>query len=226
MARNITKESELAAIVVSWLESQHWDVYQEVVTTGGVADIVAVKEGIVWVVETKLQLGLDVLSQIYGRKWCHMRSVAVLSPKKHSSERDFAMKIAQEMCTCGVLEINDNYNSLRVIHAAPLMRGNHAGAKKLLASLKPEHKTFAKAGSSSGGHYTPYKSTIENVRRLLSANPDGLTTKEIMDQLAKHHYRTDASARSALPSALRKYESDWCEMTFVGAKMLFKIKKK
>ena len=47
------KETEIAEIVIDWLEKQHWDVYQEVPVNSGFADIFAVRNGLVWVIETK-----------------------------------------------------------------------------------------------------------------------------------------------------------------------------
>lgn len=66
----------------------------------------------------------------------------------------------------------------------------------LRAAVRPEHKTFAPAGTSGGGGFTPYKATCAEVLRVAKASP-GLTMREIVAQI-RHHYQTPASAHGAL----------------------------
>lgn len=76
------KETELAQPVVEWLESQHWDVYQEVECPGGYADIVAVRDNYLWIIECKTSFSLKVVEQAMGRR-AHFRSIAI--PKTRGS---------------------------------------------------------------------------------------------------------------------------------------------
>ncbi len=205
-------EAELAAIVVAWLEPQHWDVYQEVSNGGPV--IVAVRGPVVWTIECKLALNLTVLAQAEAHH-AHLRSVAVPTTKRAFEERRLCMRIARHYLQVGILEVvgDERARDVRIVTPAPLLRHNHGEAQRLRAKLRPEHKTHAKAGAAGGGYWTPYKETMRDVRRLLAkAGSRGLSLGEIMGQLGKHHWANERSMRmrSCLPTALEKYEKDWC----------------
>jgi hypothetical protein len=76
-------ETDIARPVVAWLQAQGWTVYQEVQHQGCVADIVAVRGPLLWVIECKAQLGLAVLGQALGwQGHAHAISVAVMSDPK------------------------------------------------------------------------------------------------------------------------------------------------
>lgn len=67
----------------------------------------------------------------------------------------------------------------------------------LAAELQPEHKTHAKAGAiGAGGRWTPFRNTCEQLARIVRSQP-GVTLKAAVDEL-KHHYASDAGARSSL----------------------------
>ena len=71
------------------------------------------------------------------------------------------------------------------------------------ARLRPEHQTWCEPGSAGGGHWTPYAATCRNIRqflegRMLSRPPLGpATTAEVFTAVA-HHYRTVATAKTAM----------------------------
>lgn len=207
-------EIELAEVVIAWLEHQGWEVYQEVKfhTYGGVADIVAVHDGwLMWIVECKKSMTLHVMKQASLYR-CHYRSVALPAPKRknfsESSSRDAAYAVAKQHFKIGVIEVSDK-GDLHEKESAPLMRAHHRFTKLKLDSLRPEHKTFAKAGSRGGSHWTVYKSTIEAVERHILYNP-GCTLKEIITELGKRHYASSKSAISTLRVNLASLHKDWC----------------
>lgn len=208
------KETELAEYVIAWLEHQGWDIYQEVqfFGYGGVADIVAVHDGwLIWIIECKKSLTLRVMNQ--ASKWrCHYRSIALSAPKRknfsESSSRDVSYAVAKQHFKIGVIEVTDG-GDLHEKGSAPLMRHHHRFSKVKLDMLRPEHKTFAKAGSRGGSHWTPYKSTIQEVERHIMYNP-GCTLKEIIDSLGKRHYASAKSAISTLRVNLATLHKDWC----------------
>jgi len=208
-------ETELGSVVVEWLAAQHWDVYQEVqfFGRGGGADIVAVRAGKVWIIETKTSLTFTVLEQ--ARKWpCHFRSIAV-PRSKHTGDRDFAYEIAHRYLSLGILEVGYSEmvqdKTVFEIKPAPLMRDFHDTAKWMIGQLCEEHKYFSKAGSYGGGYYTPYQKTMRYVRSYIQAYP-GCTLKQIMDAIPEHHYASTASARSSIRTALETFEKNWCEI--------------
>lgn len=208
----MAKESDIAAVVVEWLEEQHFDVYQEVAVRGvdGVADIIAVRAGIVWAVETKTGLNVGVLNQAQ-RKMAHYRYAAYPRPKmeRMTSEHHCLERLALNYFKVGLLWVLDG--GVQERQPAPLMRGFHRDAMALASQLRPEQKTFAPAGTNRGGHWTPYKATISQVRRFLERRPDGASLREILAEINNGHWSGPASARNCLRVALTEWESDWCE---------------
>lgn len=218
------KETELAEAVIAWLEEQHWDVYQEVqvYALGRIADIVAVRGPLVYVIECKTSLSLTVLDQ--ARRWrSHLRSIAV-PKRKHkryrTHDRDSAYDIAKRFYEIGVLEISkhtsfdESVETWHVDEIVPpkLKRDFHLSAQRIRETLLPGHKTHKAAGSPSiGGHWTPYKSTMVSVENFIKMNP-GCTFREIGDDLGKMHYSSTASAIGNLRAALMNWESDWCHV--------------
>lgn len=216
------KETELAAHVVEWLTDQHWDVYQEVrqYQGGPIADIVAVRHGIVWVIECKLSAGLYVLEQAGG--WhSHLRSVAV--PESRSRTRRFEF-VARDYFKVGVIEVNKRSGNVNEVRAAPLMREYHKLATDLRSILHDGHKEFSEAGSKDGGYWTPYKETMRKVRRVIEGNP-GCTIGEIYKRLEETHYRNEASAKSGIRNSLVQFESDWCRVDTDTKPFRFYIRK-
>ena len=218
------KETELAEAVIAWLEEQHWDVYQEVqvYSLGSIADIVAVRGPIVYVIECKTSLTLTVLDQ--ARRWrSHLRSVAVPKRKQkryRSHDRDSAYDIASRFYEIGVLEVSKHTSfdesvetwDVDEVVRPKLKRDFHLSSQRIRETLLPGHKTHKKAGSPSvGGHWTPYKSTINLVKRFIKNNP-GCTFREIGDDLGKMHYSSIASAIGNLRAALMNWESHWCRV--------------
>lgn len=207
-------EIELAEYVIAWLESQGWDIYQEVkfFTYGGVADIVAVHDGwLMWIIECKKSMTLHAMRQASLYR-CHYRSVALPAPKRknfsESSSRDAAYAVAKQHFKIGVIEVTDR-GDLYEKESAPLMRHHQRFTKLKLESLMPEHKTYAKAGSRGGSHWTPYKSTIQAVETYIRKTP-GCTLKEIIGDLGKRHYASPQSAISTLRVNLADLHKDWC----------------
>ncbi len=213
------KETDLAKKVVTWLEAQHWDVYQEVTVTGhgGIADIVAVRDGKLWIIECKTSLTFTVLEQ--ASHWrAHYRSIAIPRPKTKS--RSIAYHIANKHLDLGVLEVGEQIN---VIHQPPLKRDFHKSAKYFMSQLKEEHKHYSPAGSNNGGYYTPYRATMDRVKNYISAHP-GCTFKEIMYDLGKnHHYSSDNTAKTCIRKALAEWEP-WCQVSVSGKSFTYTVK--
>lgn len=201
------KEIELAEPVVEWLKSQNWNVYQEVQFRhmGGVADIVAERHGILWIVETKTALSIEVLNQ--ASAWTvHFRSVAV--PKaKRDSKRDY--RVARDYYGVGVIEVTNH--SVDETLRPPLYLRHHKMAKRMLCQLTDLHKTFCKAGSKGGGHLTPYKLTMMEVRRTIEKHP-GCTVEELFEIHGSMHYANKSSFKGNILKCLDDFERDWCRI--------------
>lgn len=218
-------EEDVAQQVIAWLEAQRWDVYQEVAPHGGgtsAADIVAVRCGLVWVIECKTSLSLAVMAQ--ASRWTvHLRSIAVPLANRGSDERALAESICRGHLRVGVLYVGANGVQERV--PAPLMRHYHAGALRLKAKLEPEHKTHAKAGCQGGDRWTPYQRTMRDIRSFLAQQgSEGASIKQIMEAVGKGHYANGASAKQCIPKALVSFESEWCEVVGEGKSKTYRVR--
>lgn len=222
-------EADIGSLVVEWLQDQHWDVYQEVQVYqyGPIADIMAVQDGRLWAIECKTSLTFKVLEQASG--WgAHYRSIAVPYAKNRHSGYGLAYRVARDMLQVGVLEVlniePDYYCSpVKVEVDAPLVRHNRQMAKFIMGKLSAEHKTCAQAGSNNGGHYTPYRSTIEAIKRFISQYP-GCYLCDIMAEIGKGHYSTTGAARASIKKALETWESDWCLIDGSGREARYYIR--
>lgn len=230
-----TSETDIAAPVVAWLQAQHWEVYQEVErhTGGQRADIVAIRGNLVWVLEVKSSLSLAVLAQ--AASWpVYLRSVVVPATKRQpfradkSPERAFAERLCKQHLHLGLITVNVHAtqweNPVHVVLEAPLQRRFDWGSKELSKRCLPGHQTHAVAGSARGGHFTPYRNTMEGVRNHLRKFPTGLTIRQIFDALGKGHYMTDASAKSQLRHCLETYETDWCIVDKAIKPWIFRVR--
>lgn len=196
------KETDIASRIISWMQEQNWDIYQEVQfnTRNQVADIVAVRKGIMWIIETKAHYGLDVLSQ--AAAWpVHYRSIGIPRSKHRG---DF--RVAKDYYRVGIIEVS--LYDVTELSRPPIFVKNHSVVKKYLAQLTELHKTFSQAGSQSGHHLTPYRQTMLDVRSFIEKSP-GCTIRDIYNQLGVKHY---SSARSFMGSLLQSLESfePWC----------------
>ncbi len=221
-------EVELAKQVIQWLIDQHWEVYQEVQFRrgGGVADIVAVRNNITWIIETKTTLSLTVLEQ--ASRWNSIfRSAAV--PETVKKGRELTYRIAQDFLQVGIIEVpirGNWYDGVREVISPPIQRQNYRFSKNYyLPELQEEHKTYAQAGNNSGSRYTPYRKTIDSVRRFIENHP-GCSIKEIMANIGETHYNSAATAKSCIFGALQSFENDWCEAVIKNGRYKFYVKEK
>ena len=191
-------EAELAAVIVHWLTELKWDVYQEVQLHRGsaVADIVAVQNRIVWVVETKRALTLDVLEQALGwYHYAHYISVGV-PHGKHRAKSLWDNGLIRDIFQwkhVGALMAHQDGTVLETIHPHLNRR---ALAHKFRAAVTPEHKTFSAAGAAHSAHWSPFQATCQQVREYVEKHP-GATLMETMNNV-KHHYASTSTARSCL----------------------------
>lgn len=187
------RETDLAKHIVDWLTADGWEVYQEVQPglLAHVADIVAVRRGMLWVIECKLTLSLEVIGQAeHWRQMANWSSVAVPRAKR-SGGRDAARRVCR-LLGVGMLSV-DRSGSV-TIDTPPTM--NRAPIELLRRALDEGHKTAAPAGTNGGGRYTPFRRTCEHLARYVAKHP-GCSLKDAVDA-TRHHYASDSTARSCL----------------------------
>jgi len=205
------REIDVAAPVVFWLQSGGWDVYQEVDIRRGRADIVAVKDGTVWIVEVKAVLNLEILGQVSEWKgWAHRVSFAVPCGTRRSGwatrgrglnhRQARVVRAVHEMYGVGCLLVDMKGRALDPsMRVHEEMAATHE-AKPALAgvttrSLMSEQKTFAKAGSS-GTYWTPFKRTCEDLRKYVWDHT-GCGISEAVEHI-ETHYSSKSSAKTNL----------------------------
>lgn len=190
MKKRFETETELAGLIIEYLTDLRWEIYQEVqiVANGPCADIVATQGPLIWVIETKLNFGLNVIGQAY--EWLNLAHlVSVATPY---TRRD---KMARLVCReFGIGHLYaDGY---RVSEGLAPRLHRTARIARLRNALIPERKTYAQAGNASGDRLTAFGITCMRVQDFVRVNP-GCTVKELVDGI-KTHYATPSSARNSL----------------------------
>ena len=215
-------EAGLAAKVVKYLQDDRWEVYQEVKFSKylgmPIADIVATRNSLIWIIECKTSLTLNVMDQ--ANKWkVPLRSVAVpYSVTRYKKNREaggyIGYKIAKDYLKIGIIEVGD----IKITEPVnpPIMREFYKNGNHFKSLLVDEQKSgeYSLAGKKGGGYYTPYQKTIKYVKEYIKSNP-GKEFKDIIDFLDGnnfHHYATPASMKQALKIALETFESSWCKI--------------
>ncbi len=184
------KEIELAKRVIAYLEDHKWDVYQEVQSRqfGKVADIVAVQNNVVWIIECKTNFGLKVLEQAnnwYG--YANYISIATPPNKTNKFIEDFM--IYKGIGHISITEY-DYYEKIK-----PYLN-RKAYTKKVLSILNEKHKTFAEAGNNERKHFTPFQNTVLEIQRVVK-NKQGILFNDLIKEI-NHHYKTSSTAKSCL----------------------------
>lgn len=215
-------ESDLAESIVGWLKNEGWTVFKEVqpIKLSKIADIVAVKDDKIWIIEAKLIYGSKVLEQaFYWSKYADFVSIAVPRTYNKNIVLDFFLKehgIGRFWVAPSTVIENSGYVFLDV---SPKINDNVL-KKYIIESLREEHK-LSIAGSSGGGYITPYKITIDQIRNLLKEKGK-LSINEIVDSI-KHHYSNRRSAINTLNKRLLDVEKDF-EIIEEEGKKFFSLK--
>jgi hypothetical protein len=191
-------ETELAKSVIRWLRDMGWSIYQEVEVfeRGRRADIVAVIEPKIWVIEVKCNHSMDVLEQaLLWRPLSQYVSVAVPKKRHH--------RWFHEWCHNGLgigwLAV-DKWGYVTEIMTPQMNR--QAETQFIRDALCEEQKTWCNAGSQHG-YYTSFSHTRLKVVSLLRERP-GLTMKEIFGELGRCHYCSTRTAATAMAAWVRK----------------------
>lgn len=204
-------ESDLAKKVVAYFEDLKWDVYQEVMCRGSVADIVATFDNLVAVIECKKSFGLTVI----GQAWNWRRAANYLWVAVPATRSSMAHRFGDVVCNqygIGKMVVTDYGVTPRIQARLQRRRGT-----SIKTSLREEHKTFAKAGSAAGGHFTPFKGTVKALEEFVHRNP-GCSLKEAIDGI-QHHYHKDNTARSCIARYIEQGVIDTIRIERKGKKI-------
>ncbi len=194
MAKRVrAAEIDVARPVVLSLQAQNWDVYQEVPALGCTADIVAVRENVVMVVESKTSMTLSLIGQAKG--WvdkAHIIYVAV--PHRASDSASEGAKWVCSLTGIGLIYVSKSGTVSSIVGARV---NESANPKKILEALNPRQKDGSiPAGTSSGQTWSRWRVTVAELAELVQKNP-GLSLKVALSKI-KTHYSSIYSAFQAL----------------------------
>src|SRR3989304_9433876 len=180
-------EVDLAKPVIAYLEERGWDVYQEVLIYGKIADIVATFGKLTYIIECKTSLSLKLLEQAYNwRGKANFVSIAIPASSSYGDfTRDLLIRNKIGALSVRYSEVYENIY--------PQLNRKVINIQKF---IKPEHAIWAEAGSQHG-YYTPFQRTKGNIEFRIKHYPNGILFKDFI-KLTEHHYASEATARSCL----------------------------
>ncbi len=199
MAQIKLTEVDVAKPVVQWLKDFNWEVYQEVSPphTSRCADILAVQNNIVWIIEVKRSLSLSLLEQInHWKHKVHYVSIAIPQTKnRFDRTRHYGFNLLKQN-GIGCFSVTHRPCISKVREEVEPSLHRKVNCQYIIDSLMEEHKTFAEAGNADGKRWTPFKHTCTNITRMVTENP-GILFKDLMINVT-HHYASTNSARSSI----------------------------
>ena len=205
-------EIQLFKPIISYLEERGWNVFQEVLLYGKVADIVATFGRLTWIVEGKTTLSLKLLEQAYNwRGKANFVSIAI--PSNSNPGGDSFVKELLVKNKIGMLTIN-KYAEEVFENIHPQLNRKVINIQKF---IKPEHAVWAEAGSQYG-YYTPFQNTKRNIEYRIKNYPNGILFNDFL-KLTEHHYSKEATARSCLRQWIESGVIKGAEIVLQGNKL-------
>lgn len=197
-----TPETAIAKAAIAWLEGEGWDVYQEVRgPAGNIADVVGLKDGRCAVVECKAALGATVCIQAF--RWRHDADLLWICVGQEPRDLDVRHFYKDWMRWKGIGLLVADEARVRRTRIAEMPEVRQRRSDALVEQIRPEHKTYAAAGSPNGKVWSPYKDTCGKVRAYLVEHP-GAGIAEVVKALGKLHYSSAATARATILKRSRK----------------------
>lgn len=196
----IGSEKELAAHIINYLRQDGYDIYQEVPYNGNAADIVACRGPLICVVETKKNLGLDVIEQAHGwLKYANLVYCGVWKPKR--SQITFGRQVAKQF-GIGTIEVTQSDYEEKYVKENINPEYRRRILPGLREALRPEMMTgeYGESGTNKGGRFTPFRETTEALLVEVRRSP-GIELKPAIEAITRHHYSSNSAARANL----RKY---------------------
>lgn len=190
-------EKEIGKVILNYLQAYNWDVYQEVLISpiGRIADIIAVQNNKVWIIECKTSFNLSVLEQ--ANTWMkYANYISICIPKTHRRDKQtrnniFGKSICKKL-NMGCLEIT---RDAQVVESIKPSLQRKSLSNVIISQLKEEHKHFAQAGSRNG-YYTPFKNTCKELIDFVKSKKECKLTDAINS--INHHYSTPYSAKNMI----------------------------
>lgn len=178
-------------------------------------------KNIITVIELKTSLSLDLLEQCY--KWLGKAHYvyACVPESKNFKINSYASRC---MKRDGIGLLNVSFYNQRTVRLFNKYSSDTYNLAYVMERIKPklyrriaiswkeylteEHKNTLPGGTNGGGYITPYSQMIDCVKRAIEAEPEGIEFARLV-HYANDHY---AHPKQGLMQALKKFESDWCEV--------------
>ena len=189
------KESCIAKAVIASIEPDGWEVWQEVVLPNGKrADIVAKNGSVVWIIETKVCLSLDLVEQALNRKWyAHLTSIAYpLGKKRFPHIENIIQSQGVGIYQLNYVQRTNMYENLHFPNHKP--KFNRKAIVGWTKILNDSNKALVEAGTNQGGYWTPFRQTCLEAVKFVETNP-GCCMKDLIEAI-KHHYASNSTART------------------------------
>lgn len=195
------KETEIGEAVAAEFRAEGWDVFCEVGTGANnpICDLVARRGSLLWAVECKTTRSIDVLDQAAQWLGCaHLVSVAVPSRSRvrHRIGRMDGWSQLAEYRGIGVFGVGSYGSAKLEVRRLTLPRVNRAIRLDWLSKSLVDAQRSSVAGAAGGGHWTPFRNTCDQLRRIAAAEP-GIRLRDAVGRI-EHHYGKTSTACSAL----------------------------
>lgn len=189
-----TTEADLAADAVLWLEMRGFTCYCEVSCSGGRADIVAVLGPNVWVVETKIRFGLDLMQQCLDRKREPCQAVIACYPEFQKVQNSHVLYRLAEHEGIGLLPMRPDFVNVE-FSVWPALR--RMKATRLLSRIEPE--MAGNKPGTNGGHLTQFGIMAARLSKELREGRLDLVLSSGLPSFARYRGdETPAQGRRAL----------------------------
>ncbi len=196
-------ETDVAGPIVEWLRDEAWEVYQEIQPerNGPIADIVAIRDNVVWVIEAKRGVSLNLLKQAHGwRERADLISIAV--PSANGCRVWDYVECVLQRDGIGAFGVNrPDSGKDRVEMLIRPRRFENADRSYFRQFIIPQHQDYAIAGNAKGRRLTNFGITRMRVQHYVLSHP-GCRLAELVSNIDSH-YSTEAVARRTIPRKIR-----------------------
>ncbi len=215
--KNKICESDIGRAVAEWLESRGHEVFHEVrpFPDGHRADLVAIKNERITVVECKTSFSLAVIRQAWAwrREYVHRVYVATLDTicKNQHFAGDMCNRLGIGWLVADIDLWSDRAASVREVvrpdtirfdarwHTAPQMLDVIRHFRDAMRNaLNEDQKNGVPGGSAGGGYSTPFSRTARCVAAIVARHGGIKMTELIRDPNFTHHYKDDRIARGCI----------------------------
>lgn len=189
------KESDLASILISYLDDNNYTTYKEVSLKGRGskirADIYATKDGLNISIETKMSIGLKVIEQGFSwQQYSNMSFICVPRPtRKTRKTYNLCIEICKKL-NIGLFLV-DMYSKEVIEYIKPTINTKPIQIPPLF-----EEQRNSEAGNDRSEYITLFKLTTNALNSYL-VDKDNINLKEVISNI-KHHYKNDQSAYTSL----------------------------